>query len=152
MSYPNRAWAALLDLPDPEGTGARRVADALRWLEAKRFVEIAAIPGQPHKVTLLDERGEGDQYEVPGAAFNRLRQLEKRADPTQPRLLGPGGGDHLIAQERNRYVLKLPAAFWTRGYLLSCPALRSRCSWSSGRSCRTAILSRLNSGSRPSSP
>jgi hypothetical protein len=36
--YPASAWASMLDLPEPEGQGARRVNDAQRWLKKSGFI------------------------------------------------------------------------------------------------------------------
>lgn len=108
VAYPARAWATLLDLPDPDKAGARRVNDSVAWLEAHDFVTVETVPGHPNRVTLLDESGTGRRYLVPGAAYNRARQ--KKADAGQ--------------MERHRYV-QLPSDFWTSGWLatLSGPAV-----------------------------
>lgn len=107
VSYPARAWATLLDLDKPETKGARRVNEAVSWLEANDFVTVANNPGQPSRVTLLNERGKGEKYELPGEVYNRLRS--KKGDD---------------AAKRNRYV-KIPPEFWTSGWLsaLSTPAV-----------------------------
>jgi hypothetical protein len=107
VSYPARAWATLIDLDKPETKGARRVNEAVSWLEANEFVTVANNPGQPSRVTLLNERGKGEKYELPGAAYNKLRTKK---------------GDE--AAKRNRYI-KVPSAFWTSGWLsvLSTPAV-----------------------------
>jgi hypothetical protein len=107
VSYPARAWATLLDLENPETKGARRVNEAVSWLEARQFVTVANNPGRPSRVTLLNERGKGEQYELPGEVYNRLRN-KKGAD----------------VAKRNRYV-KIPPEFWTSGWLsvLSTPAV-----------------------------
>jgi len=107
VSYPARAWATLLDLDKPETKGARRVNEAISWLEANKFVTVANNPGQPSRVTLLNERGKGDKYELPGEVYNRLRNKK---------------GDDVA--RRNRYV-KIPPEFWTSGWLsvLSTPAV-----------------------------
>jgi hypothetical protein len=61
-SVPGRAWAETLALPDPEGLGARRVADALKWLGDNKFVALQRQQGAAPTVTLLDPRGTGDKY------------------------------------------------------------------------------------------
>jgi len=35
LAYPARAWATLLGLPDPAGRGARRINEAILWLEQR---------------------------------------------------------------------------------------------------------------------
>jgi len=98
VTYPARAWAVLLDLPDPAGAGARRITAAFTWLAEHKFVEVQARPGMPSEVTLLNESGSGESYSIPGAAWRRLADddVEQRAP--------------------QRYV-KLPASFWTSGYM-----------------------------------
>jgi hypothetical protein len=39
-SFPASAWAELLDLDDPLGRGARRVNEAVGWLESERFIDV----------------------------------------------------------------------------------------------------------------
>ena len=55
-------WAEALGLPDPEGNGARRVTNALRWLDAKGYIRLHTRAGMPPTVTLLDPRGGGGDY------------------------------------------------------------------------------------------
>lgn len=107
VSYPARAWATLLDLPAPDTNGARRVHDAIAWLEREQFVAVANNAGRPNRVTLLHESGSGTAYDVPGEAYNRVRDRE--------------GTDAALA---HRYI-KLPIELWTSGWIavLSAPAL-----------------------------
>ncbi len=42
-----RSWATMLGLPDPEGNGARRIADALVWLDQHRYIALQRRPGMP---------------------------------------------------------------------------------------------------------
>lgn len=100
VSYPARAWATLLDLPDPDVKGARRVNEAVKWLEEHRFLSVESVPGHPNRVTLLEESGQGSAYSVPGEAYNRLSS--KGASPEK--LAG------------HRY-LQIPPEFWTSGWL-----------------------------------
>lgn len=94
---PARAWAVLLGLSDPEGRGARRVQDALRWLEENKFVDIVAKPGQPNVIRLRSETGDDSVYELPGAAYNRLR------------------GDRDAAAV-HRYI-QIPDQLWRQGWI-----------------------------------
>lgn len=107
VTYPARAWAALLGLPDPEGRGARRVSEAFSWLESNRFIAVEVRPGHPSRITLLREVGDGSAYSVPGADYNKLRG---------------GVSEDILAV--HRYV-QLPATFWVNGWLavLSTPAV-----------------------------
>ncbi len=73
VTYPARAYAELLGLPKPETTGARRVLDAIDWLEQRRFLTVENRPGHPSRVTLLRELADGQPYTVPGAALTKLR-------------------------------------------------------------------------------
>lgn len=99
VTYPARAWAQLLDLPDPELGGARRVSEALSWLRTHSFVEVTQRPGLPSRVVLLEESGTGTSYSVPGAVWRSL-------DASTPQEF----------KERQRYV-QLPAQLWTNGWI-----------------------------------
>lgn len=99
VTYPARAWAQLLDLPDPELGGARRVSDALAWLKSRQFVEVQNRPGLPSRVVLLDESGDGRPYVVPGAVWRTLGSESTEDD-----------------RRRQRY-LQLPPELWTSGWL-----------------------------------
>jgi hypothetical protein len=59
---PSSWWAHALGLPDPERLGARRVSDALDWLDRNEYLELRRRPGYPSSVTLLDPRGGGGRY------------------------------------------------------------------------------------------
>jgi len=104
VTYPARAWAVLLDLPDAQGAGARRVTAAFTWLAKNKFVELQPRPGMPSEVTLLHESGTDRSYSVPGAIWRTLPDDKARAE--------------------HRYV-RLSADFWTSGYMavLSGPAV-----------------------------
>jgi hypothetical protein len=99
VTYPARAWAQLLDLPDPEGSGARRISEALAWLRKNRFIQVQQRPGLPSRVLLLEESGSGSAYTIPGATW---RTLEADTPDTE--------------RQRQRY-LQLPPALWTNGWL-----------------------------------
>lgn len=107
-SYPARAWATLMDLPQPDTNGARRVNEAIKWLQDHNFLTVEVIPGHPNRVTLRDEGGTDTPYSVPGEAYNRLKSAG--ADPS--------------ALAAHRYV-QIPAPFWTSGWLatLTTPAV-----------------------------
>lgn len=97
VAYPARTWAALLGLPKPETLGARRVTDALTWLEANDFVLLETQKGGPTTVTLLEETGAGRRYTLPGARITALIEEDK-----------PWG--------RHAYD-KVPVDLWTKGWL-----------------------------------
>jgi hypothetical protein len=99
LAYPARAWATLLDLDDPAGRGARRINEAILWLERHQLISVESRAGQPNVVTLLSETGTGDPYELPGAAYNRLRNKKPRD----------------LAEE-HRYI-QLPNELWTKGWI-----------------------------------
>ncbi len=107
-SYPARAWATLMDLSLPDTNGARRVNEAIKWLQDHNFLTVEVIPGHPNRVTLLDESGMDTPYSVPGEAYNRLKSA----------------GSEDVALASHRYV-QIPAQFWTSGWLatLSAPAV-----------------------------
>jgi hypothetical protein len=104
--YPARGWAGLLDLPEPDTNGARRISAGIEWLENHKFVRVDKRQGQPSKVFLLDERGAGVDYVLPWTAFDA-----KKADnePT----------------DRDDLWVLLPVGFWTKGWVgtLSAPAV-----------------------------
>lgn len=105
LSYPARAWAALLGLPDPETRGARRIKDALRWLAHHDFIRLETAPGRDSLVHLLEDTGSTRHYELPGATYSRLKNNRVAAAP-------------------HRYI-RLPRELWTQGWLsvLSGPAI-----------------------------
>lgn len=61
--FPSRAWAELLDLPVPTSAGARRVREAIRWLESKRYIRVERRPGIEPEIFLLSERGDGASFQ-----------------------------------------------------------------------------------------
>lgn len=71
VKLPARKWAELLGLPDPSGKGARRIANALQTLEGFRLIRLDKVHGDASRVTLLDESGDGSDYEVPSTAYSR---------------------------------------------------------------------------------
>jgi hypothetical protein len=67
------AWARLLSLPDPDGNGARRINDALKWLEAHRLIRTERQPGGPPKVFILSLAGTGQPYVRPAGKERWIR-------------------------------------------------------------------------------
>jgi DNA-binding transcriptional ArsR family regulator len=105
VSYPYSAWATLLNLPDPERNGKRRVADAFAWLADKRFVRVERTLGHPPRVFVRMDDGSGRVYKPPG-------ELASRKGASKQDIIS------------NLYV-KLPQETWTQGWLaaFSGPAL-----------------------------
>lgn len=64
-AVPARVWAEALDLSDPDRNGARRVGDAISWLEDHRLIESERRRGTPGKVRLLSQDGSGGTYSRP---------------------------------------------------------------------------------------
>jgi hypothetical protein len=64
-----------------------------------QLVKVEAQAGHPSIVTLLSEAGTGEPYELPGAAYNRLRN-------TKPR----------DRAEEHRYI-QLTNELWTCGWI-----------------------------------
>jgi len=62
------SWASLLHLPDPTTNGARRVNDAIDWLECHKLIHTVRRRGGPPEVFLLSELGTGGTYSRPGPA------------------------------------------------------------------------------------
>ncbi|MCX4547249.1 hypothetical protein [Streptomyces sp. NBC_01565] len=97
FSYPAHQWARLLGLAEPDTTGARRVQEALRWLNNENFVRLERRQGAPSNIHLLDDAGSGEPYRSAGLMVTRLA---KRA----------------AEREAHLYV-QLDAGFWTRGWV-----------------------------------
>jgi hypothetical protein len=97
VTFPSRSWAALLDLDDPAIAGARRIADAIKWLQDHRYVVATPNPGGPKTVRLLSDLGDGQRYIPPGAAYNRLRGNPEAA-------------------AIHRYI-RLPSTLWSSGWM-----------------------------------
>lgn len=98
LAYPSRAWANLLDLPEPASKGARRINEALAWLESNSLVVTEKQPNRIERlVTLLNETGNGQPYELPGAAIKRLASD------------APGRDGHVYIQ--------LPGTLWANGWI-----------------------------------
>ncbi|OLT40057.1 hypothetical protein BJF85_07030 [Saccharomonospora sp. CUA-673] len=106
LTFPARAWAELLGLDQPATAGARRIKNALRWLDANQFIDLESARGHDAIVHLLEDSGSGRRYELPGATYTRLR----RSKPA--------------AADAHRYI-QLPRELWTNGWIgaLSGPAL-----------------------------
>ena len=106
IAWPARAWAELLDLPDPEGRGERRIRDAIRSLEHARLLKTQRAPGHPVEVVLQSDSGDDTQYIHPGEVAHASKEKGERPS------------------SRELYV-QLPPGFWTRGWILvlSGPAL-----------------------------
>ena len=47
VTFPARAWAELLGLPNPEGKGDRRVRDAIDWLADQGLITVTRSPWSP---------------------------------------------------------------------------------------------------------
>jgi hypothetical protein len=104
VTFPARAWAQLLGLDDPQTNGARRVTDAIAWLEDHQLVRATRQRGRPPELVPLDEGGTGKAYRVPSRTWQEDAEQENRA--------------------ANIYV-QLPVEFWTSGWaaVLSAPAI-----------------------------
>ncbi len=68
-----RSWATMLGLPDPEGNGARRIADALVWLDQHRYIALQRRPGMPPVIVLRNPLGDGSDYARPTMPYVGLR-------------------------------------------------------------------------------
>lgn len=60
ITIPPSELAELLDLPNPEVTGKRRVADILRRLEKTEFLRRELRPGRTTETQVLDPAGSGE--------------------------------------------------------------------------------------------
>jgi hypothetical protein len=97
-TYPARVWATLLDLPQPETNGARRVTAAISWLEDHALLRTDRTPGLPATAFLLDERRTGDPYRPPGEVLAERRESGEPMTPSD-------------------YWVQLPPEFWTKGWI-----------------------------------
>lgn len=88
-------WATLLDLDGPLSNRARRISKSLELLEELRLISLERQHGMPSVVTLLDESGSGDAYDLPSTQWVRAPQKEK--------------AKHLY--------LKVPSALWLKGHI-----------------------------------
>lgn len=105
-SFPGRAWAGLINLPEPNTNGARRISAAVATLEAQKLVRVERHDGLPPTVFVKDERGIDKDYEHPGAVIAARKGTEETT-------------------ESSEYYVKLPPEFWTKGWIgvLSAPAV-----------------------------
>ena len=97
--FASREWAVLLGLPAPEAAGARRINDALRWLEEQAFVRLERKRGAPTTVHLLDDGGSGELYHPPGMLL-----VQKR--PKLP-----------DSERQKHYYVQFSADFWLDGWV-----------------------------------
>lgn len=97
-TYPARVWATLLDLPQPESNGARRVTAAISWLENRGLLRTDRTPGMPATAFLLDERCNGEPYRPPGEIW------QERKESGEP-------------MDQSDYWVRLPPEFWTKGWI-----------------------------------
>jgi hypothetical protein len=67
-----RTWAEMLALPKPDTNGARRVQDALHWLDDNHMVKLKRRPSYPPEITMLDPSGDGSRYVRPGSPYITL--------------------------------------------------------------------------------
>jgi hypothetical protein len=102
VSWPARTWAALLDLPDPENRGDRRIRDAIRALERARLVTAKRAPGRPIELVLRRDDGTDRPYIHPGKVARATKQ-DGAFDPSE-------------------LYVQIPPGFWTRGWAISLSA------------------------------
>ncbi|MFH8534760.1 hypothetical protein ACH4GE_41070 [Streptomyces tendae] len=95
FEYPAHQWARLLGFDNPDAAGARRVQQALRWLDDEAFVRLQHRQGAPSAIHLLSDAGTGRPYQAPGLAMKRLPKGQRE--------------EHLYVQ--------LPAGLWTMGWI-----------------------------------
>ncbi|MFI9155699.1 hypothetical protein [Streptomyces sp. NPDC053367] len=96
FDYPAHQWARLLGFDKPDAAGARRIQQALRWLDEQAFVRLQHRQGAPSAVHLLSDAGTGRPYEAPGPAMKRLSR----------------------AQKQEHFYVQLPAGLWTQGWVM----------------------------------
>jgi hypothetical protein len=72
QQIPGRVWAEMLNLPDPELKGARRISDSLSWLDQNGFVKLVRQGGSPPEIRLLSPSGDRLRYVRPRKRYVRL--------------------------------------------------------------------------------
>ena len=100
VARPARAWAALLGLPDHEESGVRRVQQALRDLADRDLISLQDRGGQPSRVVLKSEKGDGSAFEPPTEAYSRLMKK--------------GATDAVLREHR---YFRVPSSLWTEGHI-----------------------------------
>jgi hypothetical protein len=98
-TWPARAWAELLDLPDPEGHGDRRIRDAIRALERAQLLKATREPGRPIMLTLLRDDGTANPYVHPGEVASAAKKQG--------------------AVDLSGLYVQLPPGFWTKGWAIT---------------------------------
>lgn len=88
------AWARVLDLPDPDNKGARRIRDAQDRLTELNLITSEVVGGSPNKILLLKEDGSGHPYSVP---YETIRKNQGSA--------------------RSDGYFKVPTELWTSGQI-----------------------------------
>ncbi|MDV6300921.1 hypothetical protein R3P82_17575 [Dietzia maris] len=99
---PYSAWARLLDLDDPPGSGSRQIRNALRALERANLIALEPRPGKAPIVTILNELGGGEVYDPPHSRWTSATK-NKRSKATK---------------DKHRYF-QIPEHLWTKGYIQS---------------------------------
>lgn len=97
VTLPARVWAELVGLPDPSGRGAHRVNSALRQLVKTGHLQAESRPGEPSRLSLLDETGSGAPYINPGLKITQLKEAKEDF-------------------AAHRYV-QVPTALWVQGWM-----------------------------------
>lgn len=92
-NLPAAKWAEALDLEEPDTKGARRVGQAEKRLAKMKLIDVQRQPGEPNRVSLLQEDGSGKPYVVPHASYRTGRDRD----------------EHLY--------FKFPTALWTSGHV-----------------------------------
>lgn len=99
VSRPARAWAALLGLPDHDDGGVRRIQQALRDLDQRRFISLEDRGGLPSRVVMRSEKGDGGPFVPAPDAYHSLSRDAPDA----------------VTYE-HRYF-RVPSSLWTDGHI-----------------------------------
>lgn len=100
VARPARAWAALLGLPNLETHGVRRIQEAFRELADRNLIVLEERGGQPSRVIVLNEKGDGAPFQPASDSHNALQAA--------------GAGDEILREHR---YFRVPSTLWTHGHI-----------------------------------
>ena len=97
--FPANSCARVLDLPDPERNGARRIQNAAARLASDDLKLITLKPraGRTSEIVLLREDGSGEPYSIPKGRFDPAKQRQDTYFNVPPMLWSSGHMQNMSA-------------------------------------------------------